>query len=68
MSVGFTALMETLAGIRAVVDVPQQRRSMPVSIRLTRRSADQERLFQLLGLTRFHPEVPARKTRTGTTD
>jgi transposase len=70
-SVGFTALMETLAGIRAVVDVPrdeQQRRSVPVSIRLTRRSAEQERLFQLLGLSRFHPEVPARKTRTGTTD
>ena len=64
---GFTTVMETLAGIRAVVDLPHDdhhRRSVPVSIRLTRRSPDQERLFQLLGLTRFHPEVPASKTGT----
>ncbi len=61
-------LLQTLAGIKAVIDLPRddsRRRTVPVSIRLTRREPNEERLFQLLGLQRFHPEVPA--TRIGAT-
>ena len=62
------ALLETLAGIKGVIDLPRpggRRRSLPVSIRLTRREPEEERLFQILGLARFHPEVTP--TMTGTT-
>ena len=55
-------LLEDLADIRAVLDFPRdadRRRTQPVSIRLTRRERDQDRLFQLLGLQAFHPEAPA---------
>ncbi len=57
-------LLQTLGGVRAVVDLPRddpRRRTIPVSIRLTRREPNEERLFQLLGLQRFHPEVPTTK-------
>ncbi len=43
-----------------------RKRSEPVSIRLTRLEFDQGRLFQLLGLQRFHPEVP-KPTQIGAT-
>ncbi len=64
--------MESLAQIHGVIDIPRggdRKRTVPVSIRLTRRDPDQERLFQLLGLQHFHPEVakPARSETTGTT-
>ena len=67
LTTGFSTIMETLAGIKPVVDQPRDehhRRSVPGSVRLNRRSADQERLFHLLGLSRFHPEVSASKTGT----
>jgi hypothetical protein len=68
----FDTLMESLAQIRGVVDLPRdgdRKRTMPVSIRVTRREPEQERLFQLLGLQRFHPEVakPAQPQPTGAT-
>ena len=56
----FDALMESLAQIHGVVDLPRdehRKRTVPVSIRLTRREPEQERLFRLLDLLRFHPEV-----------
>jgi transposase len=65
----FDALMETLAQIQGVVDLPRDRdrkRTVPVSIRLTRREPEQDRLFQLLDLQRFHPEVH-KPAKTGTT-
>ena len=66
---GFDTLMETLAQIQGVVDFPKDanhKRSVPVSIRLTRREPEQERLFKLLDLQRFHPEVP-KSPQIGTT-
>ncbi len=57
----FDALMESLAQIQGVVDLPRdgdRKRTVPVSIRLTRREPEQERLFRLLDLQRFHPELP----------
>ena len=68
----FDTLMESLAQIQGVIDIPRggdRKRTVPVSIRLTRRDPDQERLFQLLGLQHFHPEVakPAPSETTGTT-
>ncbi len=68
---GFAALIETLAQIRAVADLPQPQpgkrpRAVPVGIRLTRRDAEQQRLFTLLGLQRFHPD-PHPATSAGTT-
>lgn len=65
----FDSLMETLAQIQGVGDLPRdtdRQRTVPVSIRLTRRQPEQERLFQLLGLQRFHPEV-AKPAKTGAT-
>ena len=65
----FGALLESLAQIKGVVDIPRdsgRKRSAPVTVRLTRREPDQERLFQLLGLQRFHPEVP-KPAKTGAT-
>jgi transposase len=65
---GMDRLLETLSGIKGVIDLPRQssrNKSVPVAIRLTRRDPEQERLFQSLGLQRFHPEPP--KTKAGTT-
>ena len=65
---GMDRLLETLSGIRGVIDLPRQgsrNKSVPVAIRLTRRDPEQERLFQSLGLQRFHPEPP--RTKAGTT-
>ena len=65
----FDSLMESLARIQGVVDLPRdgdRKRTVPVSIRLTRRETEQERLFELLDLQRFHPEVP-KPAKTGTT-
>ncbi len=65
----FDTLMESLAQIQGVVDLPRdsdRKRTVPVSIRVTRRDPEQERLFQLLQLERFHPQVP-RTAKTGTT-
>ncbi|MGC8488357.1 MAG: IS1634 family transposase [Clostridia bacterium] len=61
------ALLETLSGIKGVIDLPRgpsRRRTLPVSIRLTRREPEEERLFQILGLQRYHPEA---SPMTGTT-
>jgi len=58
--IGLDLLLETFAGIQGVIDLPRstgRERSVPVAIRLTRRNAEQERLFGLLHLERFHPEV-----------
>ena len=65
----FDTLMETLAQIQGVVDLPRtgaRKRTVPISIRLTRREPGQDRLFTLLGLQRFHPEAPA-SVKIGTT-
>ncbi len=66
----FDTLMETLARIQGVVDLPKdadKKRNVPVSIRVTRLEPDQERLFKLLDLQRFHPEAPAKRAKTGAT-
>jgi transposase len=60
-------LLHTLAGIKGVIDLPRdnsRHRTVPVSIRLTRREPNEQRLFELLGLQRFQPEGT---TMTGTT-
>jgi hypothetical protein len=60
-------LLHTLAGIKGVIDLPRdnsRRRTVPVSIRLTRREPNEQRLFELLALQRFQPEGT---TMTGTT-
>jgi transposase len=65
----FDTLMASLAQIQGVVDLPRdadRKRTVPVAIRLTRREPEQERLFELLGLQRFHPEVP-KTAKTGAT-
>ena len=65
---GLDRLLETLSGIKGVIDLPRQgsrNKSVPVAIRLTRRDPAQERLFQSLGLQRSHSEPP--KTKAGTT-
>lgn len=65
----FDTLMETLGQIQGVVDLPRdgdRKRTVPVSIRLTRRDPEQERLFSLLGLQRYHPEA-AKPAAIGTT-
>ena len=65
----FDALMESLAQIHGVVDLPRdgaRKRTVPVSIRLTRRDPEQERLFRRLDLQRFHPEV-TKPAKTGAT-
>jgi len=61
------SVLGTLSGIKGVVDLPRggdRRRTVPISIRLTRREPEEERLFELLGLARLHPEVPQGKTGT----
>jgi transposase len=66
LSLSLDTLLQTLAGIKGVIDLPRdsRRRTVPVSIRLTRRDPEEDRLFQLLGLARFHPEGPAPQTGT----
>jgi transposase len=61
--VGLDSLLETLAGIKGVIDLPKhdgRARTQPVAIRLTRRPPDLERLFQILDLQRLHPETQPR--------
>jgi transposase len=61
-------LLHSLAEIKTVIDLPRDdlhRRTAPVSIRLSRRQPDQQKLFDLLGLHRFQPEVTS--TQTGAT-
>ncbi len=58
---GMDHLLETLSGIKGVIDLPRQRsRNKPVAfaIRLIRRDPEQERLFPSFGLQRFHPDPP----------
>lgn len=52
---GFDALMETLAGIRGVVDLPPEGTRERPRIRLSKRTPEQEQLFVSLGLSRFAP-------------
>jgi transposase len=52
---GFDALMETLQQMRAVVDLLREGSRERPQIRLTRRTADQEALYQRLGLASFDP-------------
>ncbi|MDA8335846.1 MAG: IS1634 family transposase [Peptococcaceae bacterium] len=52
----FDALMETLNDIRMVVDLPEKGRRKPVNVRLTRRTPEQDRLFQQLGLIAYQPK------------
>ncbi|MDA8192840.1 MAG: IS1634 family transposase [Thermaerobacter sp.] len=52
---GFDALMETLQQMRAVVDLPRAGSRERLQIRVTRRTADQEALYQRLGLAPFDP-------------
>ena len=51
----FDALMETLGGIRGVVDFPLEGSRERPRIRLTKRTPQQEKLFADLGLARFDP-------------
>ena len=54
MTEGFDTVLETLADIKLVVDLPAPgRRERPV-VRVTERSADQEMLFQHFDLARYH--------------
>lgn len=67
---GFAAIIETLARIQPVADLPQPQagkrpRAVPAGIRLTRRDAEQERLLTLLDLQRIHPG-PRPTTAAGT--
>ncbi len=52
---GFGALLETLQGIRGVVGLPLEGTRERPHIRLTRRTAQQERLFEHVGLGQFDP-------------
>ncbi len=52
---GFDALLETLGGIRGVVDLPPEGSRERPRIRLTKRTAEQDQLFAHLGLTQFDP-------------
>ena len=52
---GFDALLETLAGIRGVVDLPPEGSRQRPRIRLTKRTSQQEQLFAHLGLSQFDP-------------
>ena len=56
-AVGFTgdfdALVETLSDIRMVVDLPEETRRKPINIRLTRRTPEQSKLFNQLGLDAY---------------
>jgi transposase len=56
IAIGFDALIETLAGIRGVLDLPAggQRRRSSLQVRLTRRTPLQQQLFNLLGLAAYH--------------
>ena len=53
----FEHLMTTLAGIRGVLDLPKEGagKHKGIRIRLSRRSAEQQKLFDLLQLQRFQP-------------
>jgi len=51
---GFDTVLETLADIKLVVDLPAPgRRERPV-LRVTERTADQDKLFQHFGLAAYH--------------
>ena len=52
---GFDALMETLGGIRGVVDLPAEGSRERPRIRLTKRTTHQDKLYTELGLERFDP-------------
>jgi transposase len=52
---GFDALLETLGGIRGVVDLPAEGSRERPRIRLTKRTAHQNKLYTDLGLERFDP-------------
>ncbi len=62
-TLGFDALIETLADVRAVLDLPGGRRSRQrsLAVRLTRRSPEQQRLFDTLSLERYHEGATGRQ-------
>lgn len=52
---GLDALLETLGGIRGVVDLPAEGSRERPRIRLTKRTPQQQQLFDHLGLAQFDP-------------
>jgi len=52
---GFDALLETLQEIRGVVDLPAEGSRERPRIRLTRRTSEQQQLFDALELAQFDP-------------